>query len=280
MRVVSLVPSLTEAVATTAPDLLVGATDYCTHPADLDAARVGGSKYPSIEKILATKPDLVLVNEEENRREDADALRAAGIELFVTYPRSVADGLDDLTRLFGALLLPVPTWLAKAPGRPGPRGRPRPRRTTAVIPVWRRPWVVLGGGTFAGDVLARLGVSNVYGESARALPATVRWTSCAQRRRLVVLPDEPYAFSADDGPEAFSRLRLRPRFRAPSDLVRAVARGGAGGARAATGGRMSAAARRRASGLTRRSHCANEGSAWRGGKTAGKGALRRDQEEM
>src|SRR3954447_751120 len=84
-RVVSLVPSLTEAVATTAPGLLVGATDYCTHPAELDVARVGGSKYPSIEKILATKPDLVLMNEEENRREDADALRAAGIELFVTF---------------------------------------------------------------------------------------------------------------------------------------------------------------------------------------------------
>src|SRR4029450_12475660 len=73
-RVVSLVPSLTEAVAVTAPGLLVGATAYCTHPAGLDVPRVGGSKYPSVERILALRPDLVLVNVEENRREDADAL--------------------------------------------------------------------------------------------------------------------------------------------------------------------------------------------------------------
>jgi ABC-type Fe3+-hydroxamate transport system substrate-binding protein len=206
MRVVSLVPSLTEAVATTAPDLLVGATDYCTHPADLDVARVGGSKYPSIEKILATKPDLVLMNEEENRREDADALRAAGVELFITYPRSVADGLDELSRLFGALLMPVPPWFEKAEaawaGRTGTA-----RTAAAVVPVWRRPWVVLGGDTFAGDVLARLGVSNVYGGSAERYPRPPLAELRGSGADLVVLPDEPYAFSADDGPEAFPGLR-------------------------------------------------------------------------
>jgi ABC-type Fe3+-hydroxamate transport system substrate-binding protein len=206
MRVVSLVPSLTEAVATTAPDLLVGATDYCTHPADLDVARVGGSKYPSIEKILATKPDLVLMNEEENRREDADALRAGGVELFITYPRSVAEGLDELSRLFGALLMPVPPWFVKAKAAWAATTAPA-ATTTAVIPVWRRPWVVLGGGTFAGDVLARLGVSNVYGESVERYPRPPLAELRASGADLVVLPDEPYAFSADDGPEAFTGLR-------------------------------------------------------------------------
>jgi ABC-type Fe3+-hydroxamate transport system substrate-binding protein len=206
MRVVSLVPSLTEAVATTAPELLVGATDYCTHPADLDVARVGGSKYPSIPKILATKPDLVLMNEEENRREDADALRAAGLELFITYPRSVPEGLDDLTRLFGALLLPVPTWLEKARAAWAATGA-AVRTATAVIPVWRRPWVVLGGGTFAGDVLARLGVSNVYGEAPDRYPRPPLDELRASGADLVVLPDEPYAFGPGDGPDAFPGMR-------------------------------------------------------------------------
>jgi ABC-type Fe3+-hydroxamate transport system substrate-binding protein len=206
MRVVSLVPSLTEAVATAAPGLLVGATDYCTHPADLDVARVGGSKYPSIPKILATKPDLVLMNEEENRREDADALRAAGIELFITYPRSVPEGLDDLTRLFGALLLPVPTWLEKARAAWAGTGTAA-RTATAVIPVWRRPWVVLGGGTFAGDVLARLGVSNVYADASDRYPRPPLDELRASGADLVVLPDEPYAFGPDDGPDAFPGMR-------------------------------------------------------------------------
>src|SRR5690349_15581006 len=96
MRVVSLVPSLTEAVAVSAPGVLVGATDWCTHPAGLAVPRVGGSKYPDLDRILALRPDLVLTNVEENRREDADALRAAGIELFVTYPRTVPQAVTEL----------------------------------------------------------------------------------------------------------------------------------------------------------------------------------------
>src|SRR6201992_2603918 len=78
-RVVSLVPSLTEAVAVSAPGLLVGATDWCTHPADLAVTRVGGTKNPDIAAIVALAPDVVLMNEEENRVPDIEALRAAGV---------------------------------------------------------------------------------------------------------------------------------------------------------------------------------------------------------
>src|SRR5690242_11331347 len=88
-RVVSLVPSLTETVAASAPDLLVGATDYCTHPASLDVPRVGGSKYPDVASVLALKPDLVLANAEENRAEDVAAIRAAGVDVWVTFPRTL-----------------------------------------------------------------------------------------------------------------------------------------------------------------------------------------------
>src|SRR3954471_18329803 len=82
-RVVSLVPSLTESVALSAPGLLVGATDYCTHPADLDVARVGGSKYPDLDRVRALDPDLVLANAEETELADVAALRASGIPVWV-----------------------------------------------------------------------------------------------------------------------------------------------------------------------------------------------------
>ena len=78
-RVVSIVPSLTEAVAVTAPGLLVGATDWCTHPADLDVTRVRGTKNPDVDGIVALRPDVVVANAEENRTPDLDALRAAGV---------------------------------------------------------------------------------------------------------------------------------------------------------------------------------------------------------
>ena len=74
-RVVSLVPSLTESVAVTRLDALVGATDWCTHPADLDVPRVRGTKNPNLAAIEDLQPDVVLANQEENRRVDVERLR-------------------------------------------------------------------------------------------------------------------------------------------------------------------------------------------------------------
>lgn len=200
-RVVSLVPSLTEAVAVVAPELLVGATDWCTHPENLDVSRVGGTKYPDLEKLLATRPDLVLANAEENRREDVDALRAAGIAVWVTYPRDLDQALTSLDALYGALGVTRPGWLDRA-AEAWAAPAPEPRRR-AVIPVWRRPWIVLGGDTFAGDLLARLGVDNLYADAPDRYPRPSLDELHARRPELVVLPDEPYAFTAGDGPEAF-----------------------------------------------------------------------------
>jgi ABC-type Fe3+-hydroxamate transport system substrate-binding protein len=202
MRVVSLVPSLTEAVASVAPELLVGATDYCVQPPGLDVARVGGSKYPTVERVLALWPDIVLANMEENRREDVEALRAAGVEVWVNYPRTVPAALVSLGELFGVLGLAAPAWLQDA--RAVWAAKPiRDYARAAVIPVWRRPWVVLGSDTFAGDVLARLGVANAYSSSEDRYPRPSLDELRATDPDLVVLPDEPYAFSATDGPEAF-----------------------------------------------------------------------------
>ncbi|MFI7429891.1 helical backbone metal receptor [Micromonospora sp. NPDC049836] len=203
MRVVSLVPSLTEAVALTRPEVLVGATDWCTHPAGLDVARVGGSKYPDLDRVLALRPDLVLLNEEENRRADADALAAAGVPVRVTFPRTVPEALTQLGELVGALGVPAePEWLRAA--RRGWAELPVPAAPrAAVVPVWRRPWVVLGRDTFAGDVLRRLGVVNQWAGHDERYPRPSLAELRARRPDLVVLPDEPYRFTAGDGPEAF-----------------------------------------------------------------------------
>ena len=90
---VSLVPSLTESVAATRPAALVGATTWCTHPADLDVTRVRGTKNPDLAAIAALEPDLVLANQEENRRLDVERLRAAGIAVWVTDIRTLDQAL-------------------------------------------------------------------------------------------------------------------------------------------------------------------------------------------
>ncbi|CAM5419243.1 Cobalamin-binding protein OS=Streptomyces tendae OX=1932 GN=GUR47_33555 PE=4 SV=1 [Streptomyces tendae] len=206
MRVVSLVPSLTEAVARTVPGALIGATDWCTHPAGLDVVRVGGTKNPKTDRVLSLAPDLVVANEEENRAPDLDALRAAGVEVLVTEVRTVPEAFTELDRVLTACGAPSrPRWLDEAEAAWADPPAPE-RRTTAVVPVWRRPWMVLGRDTFAGDVLARLGVDHLYAAHAERYPKIPVDELRAARPDVVVLPDEPYRFTADDGPEAFPGL--------------------------------------------------------------------------
>jgi ABC-type Fe3+-hydroxamate transport system substrate-binding protein len=153
--------------------------------------------------VLALRPDLVLANVEENRREDVEALRAAGVEVWVNYPRTVPEALTSLGELFGVLGRTAPAWLQDAAAVWAPKPI-REYAVAAVIPVWRRPWVVLGADTFAGDVLARLGVANAYSSNEERYPRPSLNAIRATGPDLVVLPDEPYAFSATDGPEAFA----------------------------------------------------------------------------
>ncbi|GAA4227042.1 helical backbone metal receptor [Actinomadura meridiana] len=204
-RVVSIVPSLTETVAVTAPGLLVGATDWCTHPADLDVPRVRGTKNPDLDRIAELRPDVVLGNTEENRPADVEAMRAAGIPVWMTEIRTVDEALASLRwMLTEACRVPVPGWLDEAsrawsdvtPGRP----------RAAVVPVWRRPWMVVGRDTFTGDVLSRLGVSNVYAHHSERYPKIPLGELIEAGADLAVLPDEPYRFTEDDGPESFPGL--------------------------------------------------------------------------
>jgi len=206
-RVVSLVPSLTEAVAVTAPGLIVGATDWCTHPGDLDdpsvgraVTRVRGTKNPDIDAIVALAPDLVLANAEENKAEELERLRAAGLAVYVTDIRTVDGALRSLERMLAACGLDRPAWIEGAriawDALPLPA---QPRR--AVVPIWRKPWMAVGTDTFTGAVLARLGVDNVLDADPERYP---RFDPAdLPPHDLVVLPDEPYLFTADDGPEAF-----------------------------------------------------------------------------
>ncbi|WP_432032259.1 helical backbone metal receptor [Streptomyces antibioticus] len=206
MRVVSLVPSLTEAVAVSVPGVLAGATDWCSRPPGLDVSRIGGTKNPDLERITALRPDLVIANEEENRAPDLDALRATGTEVLVTEVRDVPGAFRELERVLTACgAAGRPRWLDEARER-WERPDPLTPRVTAVVPIWRRPWMVLGRDTFAGDVLARLGVDHLHRGHPDRYPRIPLEELRAAGPGLVVLPDEPYRFTADDGPEAFPGL--------------------------------------------------------------------------
>ena len=211
-RVVSLVPSLTEAVARSAPGRLVGATDWCTYPAGLVVTRVRGTKNPERARIAALAPDLVIANREENRKLDVVRLREAGLAVWVTVIESVPEAMASLRRLLtGPLGLDTPGWLVAAERAwAGPAPRPwsdRPGRRVAV-PVWRDPWMVVGARTFTGDVLTRLGLVNVFGTGPGRYPRVEVGEIRAAAPEVVLLPDEPYPFTAEDGPEEFTAQRV------------------------------------------------------------------------
>ncbi|HEY3688530.1 MAG TPA: helical backbone metal receptor [Streptosporangiaceae bacterium] len=207
-RVVSLVPSLTEALAATAPGVLAGATDWCVHPPGLDVPRFRGTKNPDVRAIAAAGPDLVVLNQEENRELDHRRLRAAGVPVWVTVTEDVPGALRSLRRLITvALRLPAPAWLDAADARLG--GPPPDPEVRAAICVWRDPWMVVGSRTFAADLLRHAGAANVYAGHADRYPRVTPEEILARGPDVVVLPDEPYAFTAADGPEAFpGRARL------------------------------------------------------------------------
>jgi len=202
-RVISLVPSLTEAIADTVPGLLVGATDWCTHPVGLDVPRVRGTKNPNRAAIIDLRPDLVVANREENRRHDVELLREAGIDVWVTEIETVDAALRSLRRLFtDVLAVPEPGWLTSAAGQWAQPPPLPPLRT--IVPIWRDPWMVVGARTFTGDLLTRLGLAHAFAGSPDRYPRLELAELTAAGAELVILPDEPYCFTATDGPEAFA----------------------------------------------------------------------------
>lgn len=201
-RVVSLVPSLTEALATTAPSLLVGATDWCTHPADVSVARVRGTKNPDLAAIRTLSPDLVVANQEENRELDVRRLREAGIAVWVTRIETVEEALGSMTRLFSdGLGLAEPSWLSSARALWSAPVAPRLR---VAVPIWRDPWMVVGSPTYTDDLLRRAGLVNVLADRDGRYPSLDLSDIDRAGADVVLLPDEPYVFTADDGPEAFT----------------------------------------------------------------------------
>src|SRR2546430_14418052 len=101
MRVVSLVPSLTETLfALGAGDDVAGITDFCIFPEGIDRPRVGGTKTPSIAKIRELAPDVVYVNIEENLKRHAEEI-ATFTNVIATEPRTIGD-VAKLIEMLGA----------------------------------------------------------------------------------------------------------------------------------------------------------------------------------
>jgi ABC-type Fe3+-hydroxamate transport system substrate-binding protein len=167
----------------------VAVTRFCQQP---HLPAVGGTKNPDIARIIALAPDVVIVDKEENRSEDAAALGRAGIPLHVMHVTSIRDvpsALTGLAELVGrrddgvALLPPTP--------EAGPASGDEPR---AFIPIWRRPWMSINAETYGSSLLAAAGIDNIFAPANERYPMVSLEEASARRPNVVIAPSEPYPF--------------------------------------------------------------------------------------
>jgi len=173
----------------------VACTRFCDAPG---VPTVGGTKNPDVDAIVALRTDLVVVNDEENRIEDADALTAAGVRLHDMSPRAVGDVSDAVNALCRAIGVPAPA-LQIDPVSPAANRR-------GFVATWRRPWMSLNGTTYGSSMLAAIGIENVFAGVTDRYPQVELDAVAAMAPDVVLLPDEPYAFSNRHVPEVQAAL--------------------------------------------------------------------------
>ncbi len=181
-------PSATETVLALGV-VPVACTRFCEQPT---IATVGGTKDPDVEAIITLAPDLVVVNDEENRREDADALIGAGIAVHSMSPRSVADVGPSIVVLAERLGVALPDFELPAPYA---------HRGTAVAMTWRRPWMTQAGDTYGSSVLAWVGFTNPFADAGDRYPVVDLSELVTSAPDVVLLPSEPYPFGERHVPE-------------------------------------------------------------------------------
>lgn len=226
-RIVSLVPNLSEVLWWWGlADDVVAVTDYCVAPprAFSSAARIRGTKNPDVRRIIDLAPELVVANEEENRELDVRRLREAGIRVYVTRVRSVHDAARSFERLGEVVGQPAAgVRLAAALRRACASTSTHGRRLEAICPIWRdgaqqgdhETWWVVGRDTFAADLLGTAGfdvrtAADPDAEAPERYPRAHLSALAAIDPDVVLLPDEPYAFQADDV-EVFATWRAAVR---------------------------------------------------------------------
>jgi ABC-type Fe3+-hydroxamate transport system substrate-binding protein len=190
-RVVSLVPSVTESLLAWGVTP-IACTRFCEQP---DLVHVGGTKDPDIAAIAALAPDLVVLCEEENRREDAEALAAAGVATVTLAVESVSD-VAPLMRLLATMVGHELVESEPATAAPATAEPPMQPPVTAFVPIWRRPWMTLSGRTYGSSLLELAGVVNVYADADARYPEVTLADAAARRPDVVLAPSEPYPFAA------------------------------------------------------------------------------------
>jgi iron complex transport system substrate-binding protein len=213
-RVVSLNPSLTAmALALGARGQLVGVDDFSARqePAVAGLPRVGGLYDPSLEAVVALRPELVMLVPSAEQRGFQDQLAALGIPRLVANPVSYDEVLATIAAVGARLAREREAEVriaalraARARAEAASAGRPRVR---TLLVLQRDPIFVVGKGTFVDDMLRAAGAQNLGSELLGA------WPRASRERLLAAQPD--LIIDSTDEPEPAAQFWARwPSLRA------------------------------------------------------------------
>jgi iron complex transport system substrate-binding protein len=175
-RIVSVAPNVTEILfALGLGGRLVGVTTYCEYPPEaLKIEKIGGYINPSLERIVALRPDLVVGIAEGDLRTFVDKLTALKIPVYIANPRTALDVLISIRKIGEVTFAPEParkivrSMEEKIQSiRDKVQGRPRPR----VLHILDfNPLISAGKGTFVDDLIRLAGGRNVAETAAGKYP--------------------------------------------------------------------------------------------------------------
>ncbi|HUI10739.1 MAG TPA: cobalamin-binding protein [Bacteroidota bacterium] len=201
-RIVSLAPSITECLfAIGAGSRLAGVTDFCNYPPEAAArTHVGGMINPSLEAIVALRPDLIVLSMEGNMRADFDRLTTLGAPVFVTNPRTL-DGiylsLEELGTLAGtadsARALVRKLRARESAARDAVKGMP-PVRVIAIVSL--SPLICVGAHTFIDELLTAAGGTNIARRGSGTYPAYSREQVIADDPEAIIVMSDALAAGA------------------------------------------------------------------------------------
>ncbi len=197
MRIISLVPSVTETLFDLGlGDQLVAVTRWCSRPADQvkTKPKVGGTKNPKLDAILEFQPDLVILDRDENRKEDAEALERKGIRTFTVFPKTIDDSIRMITDL-GSLLSVSHKAQAMCDRITELRNNlPAVEPTRALMLIWRSPYMTVNFDTYVNSAMEMFGFKNVFAPAVERYPKITASAILDARPEAVLFPDEPYPF--------------------------------------------------------------------------------------
>jgi ABC-type Fe3+-hydroxamate transport system substrate-binding protein len=194
LRIASLVPSVTETLLAWNVEP-IGVTRFCEQGDRFPT--FGGTKDPNLALIIAASPDLVVMCDQENRKEDADVLSAAGIAVHAIHITHVDYVGTEMIRLAEALELDRALGTSCAAStdvdetdRHG--GAPSLR---VFVPIWRKPWMTINNDTYGGSILEAGGFANIFSAHSDRYPTVTHEEVVANQPEMVLAPSEPYPFT-------------------------------------------------------------------------------------